>query len=602
MATAGETMTMILTAEDRASSVLGKVGGSLTSLTGLFTGLVSASGLLAFGKQVIDLAGHLQDLSEQTGISAQTLSGIQSVLEESGTSVDAFAKGIFTAQKNIGQGSNEVKKAIQDLGLDFNQLRAASPERFLELVAGALGSIEDPITRNTLGAQLLGRAFKELSPALAQVAGQLDELRAKGMSEANIKSLEQFGDAVGRITLGLKIATAAPLAGLTDFVSNLFTTMEDVQKRIKENVAKIHRDLEKSVKPQGITSDAELEGWIKEAGVIKKTKEVIEAMIQARAQERLIAAQRAGDTSTISAMESEIKASEKRLEIFDKELLKTQQLAAAKLNALLIVDPKNIMGDIVRQINEAFKSGLPPTPQQAQLMTAALAEIQTKTFRTFGIDVPAHVQSAIDKVDSLIQKMLTAAGIKVEGKVGGALSGMGGALSGMGGTFPGVAGQGGTIDMGGGSLSALVESVRRMGHETGEIETDMGGWRKEIGLVNGVFTNMLGPAEEARTIVRGIQTDTEGWGKEIELVDGVWTNMLGPADETRTIVRGIKDDSKGLFGDAITNAVILRGEVTMIKALIEAINAQGGIKVSGGGQSLETQLQREKLTTNGPEY
>ena len=588
MATSEEVMKMVLTAEDRASSVLGKVGSSLTSVTGMLTGLVSAGALLTFGKEVIDLAGHLQDLSEQTGISAQTLSGIQSVLEESGTSVDAFAKGIFTAQKNIGQGSEEVKKAIQTLGLDFNQLRAASPERFLELVAGALGSIEDPITRNTLGAQLLGRAFKELSPALAQVAGQLDELRAKGMSEANIKSLEQFGDAVGRITLGLKIAAAAPLAGLTDFVSNLFTTMEDVQKRIKENVAKIHRDLEKSVKPQGIASDAELEGWIKEAGVIKKTKEVLEAMIQARAQERLIAAQRAGDTSTISAMESEIKASEKRLEIFDKELLKTQQLAAAKLNALLIVDPKNIMGDIVRQINEAFKSGLPPTPEQAQLMTVALAAIQAKTFRTFGIEVPAHVQSAIDKVDSLIQKMLTAAGIKVEDRVGGAFSGMGGL--------------GGTIDMGGGSFSALVESVRRMGHETGEIETDMGGWRKEIGLVNGVWTNMLGPADEARTIARGIQTDTEGWRKEIELVDGVWTNMLGPADETRTIVRGIKDDSKGLFGDAITNAVILRGEVTMIKALIEAINAQGGIKVSGGGQSLETQLQREKLTTNGPEY
>src|SRR3990167_7095484 len=221
MATAGETMTMILTAEDRASSVLGKVGSSLTSVTGMLTGLVSAGALLTFGKEVIDLAGHLQDLSEQKGIAAQTLSGIQSVLEESGTSVDAFAKGIFTAQKNIGQGSEEVKKAIQTLGLDFNQLRAASPERFLELIAGALGSIEDPITRNTLGAQLLGRAFKELAPALSQVAGSLDELRAKGISDADIKKLEQFGDAITRIKRESMIAAAGPLAGLTDFVSNL---------------------------------------------------------------------------------------------------------------------------------------------------------------------------------------------------------------------------------------------------------------------------------------------------------------------------------------------------------------------------------------------
>ena len=264
------------------------------------------------------------------------------------------------------------------------------------------------------------------------------------------------------------------------------------------------------------------------------------------------------------------------------------------LNALLIVDPKNIMGDIVRQINEAFKSGLPPTPEQAQLMTAALAEIQTKTFRTFGIDVPAHVQSAIDKVDSLIQKMLTAAGIKVEGKVGGAFSGMGGG--------GGMGGLGGTSDMGGASFSALVESVRRMGHETGEIKTDMGGWRKEIGLVNGVFTNMLDPAEEARIIIRGNQSDTEVWRQEIESVGGTFTNMVGPVRESGIIISGIKNDSKGLFGDAITNAQILRGEVATIKALIEAINAQGGIKVSGGRQSLETQLSRENLTTNEPEY
>jgi hypothetical protein len=117
-----------------AASAFKSIGGHIAAA-------FSVAAIVGFSKSVIDMAGHLQDLSDQTGISAQLLSGMKSTLEEAGTSVDAFAKGIFTAQRNLGQinsSTDQAAIAIKQLGLDLNTLRNATPERFLEIVAEAL--------------------------------------------------------------------------------------------------------------------------------------------------------------------------------------------------------------------------------------------------------------------------------------------------------------------------------------------------------------------------------------------------------------------------------------------------------------------------------
>src|SRR5262252_6286122 len=51
--------------------------------------------IVQFGKEIVELGSHLKDLSDQTGLSVQTLSGIKSVVEENGSSIDQFATGIF---------------------------------------------------------------------------------------------------------------------------------------------------------------------------------------------------------------------------------------------------------------------------------------------------------------------------------------------------------------------------------------------------------------------------------------------------------------------------------------------------------------------------
>src|SRR5215471_16540439 len=96
---------------------------------------LSVGAVVNFSREVIALAGHLDDLSQQTGISAQTLSGIKSVLEENGTSVDTLATGIFRLQKElltIKDATDPTAQAIKALGLNYQDLQKLNTEDLLK--------------------------------------------------------------------------------------------------------------------------------------------------------------------------------------------------------------------------------------------------------------------------------------------------------------------------------------------------------------------------------------------------------------------------------------------------------------------------------------
>lgn len=194
------------------------------SFTNVLGAAFSAGAIIAYGKQLIDLGGHLKDLSQQTGISGQTLSGLKSTLEENGTSLEAFAKGIFTLQKNLGGIKNEsdpAAAAVKALGLNLDELRKADTETFLQLVTDALGKVENPINRAALGAQLLSKNFRELGPAINEMAGRLAELRKGGLSDEDINRLDEFGDSLTRLNNRIKLLAAEGLATLIRDLSNI---------------------------------------------------------------------------------------------------------------------------------------------------------------------------------------------------------------------------------------------------------------------------------------------------------------------------------------------------------------------------------------------
>jgi len=248
----------------------------------------SAGAIIAYGKHIVALGGQLKDLSQQTGISGQTLSGIQSVLEESGTSLDAFAKGIFTLQKNLGGIKNEsdpAAQAVKALGLNLDELRNADTEEFLKLITDALGNVSNPLNRAALGSTLLAKSFRELGPAILEISGRLAELRRNGISDEDIETIDNFGDAWTRLSKKFEVFAAGNLAQTINDLEKMIQLATLGYLKFKQffassffgNKAEIQGQIDELLSPQShtpATEQAKFKPPVDETAIKKLTNEV----------------------------------------------------------------------------------------------------------------------------------------------------------------------------------------------------------------------------------------------------------------------------------------------------------------------------------------
>ena len=106
----------------------GRMSSALEDVRGQFLALipvVSVGAIVAFGKQAIDAAGHLQDLGDRIGFAASTLSALESGLAASGSSVDDLAASVNLMNNQLGEaakGGQESIKAFDQLGLSVVKL------------------------------------------------------------------------------------------------------------------------------------------------------------------------------------------------------------------------------------------------------------------------------------------------------------------------------------------------------------------------------------------------------------------------------------------------------------------------------------------------
>lgn len=149
------------------------MAGHLRSIAGLLGVSLSVGALVQFGRNVLTVADQLGDLADQTGLSMQALVAFRGVGAQTGVSVDAFARGILMAQKNLGEiasATDPAAVAIRKLGLSVQQLRNLSPDEFLQALVKGLGSVSNQSERLAIQAAILGRGGLELNSTLSKLA------------------------------------------------------------------------------------------------------------------------------------------------------------------------------------------------------------------------------------------------------------------------------------------------------------------------------------------------------------------------------------------------------------------------------------------------
>jgi hypothetical protein len=156
------------------------------------------------------MGSALDDMSQRTGASIETLSGLKHAAEMSGTSLESVEGSLTVLARKVTAGD----KGFQKLGLSVDALRKLSPEDQLAAVADALQKVTDPSQRAALAMGVLGKSATQLLPMLADGAAGLRAMRAEAerlglvMTTAEAKSAAEFGDTFDTLWSQLKMVSA----------------------------------------------------------------------------------------------------------------------------------------------------------------------------------------------------------------------------------------------------------------------------------------------------------------------------------------------------------------------------------------------------------
>jgi hypothetical protein len=229
----------------RALSQLKSLGDSADKTTSAIdkgfkvaAGAVAAISFTQLAREAFELAESLEIASARTGIQIEALQRLQFIAGQSETSVDAITTSINKFQINLATGNDKAAQALDRLGISIGEINALAPDEQFLRIASSVAEIQSPAERAATAVALFGKGGAELLPLLrkgadgvAEISAQFDEFGVT-LSSQTISSLDDAGDAVGRMTGSIKalsaelISFASPaIVGATDGITTFFKAL-----------------------------------------------------------------------------------------------------------------------------------------------------------------------------------------------------------------------------------------------------------------------------------------------------------------------------------------------------------------------------------------
>lgn len=183
-------------AGDKSSTFAGSLGKANTVLAAFGIGL-SIGAIVGFGKALLDTADNIVKVADTTGMTTEEVQKLKYVAEQSGNSLEQMTSAVGKLQQNLVSGDKGAVAAVKALGLNFSDLRNASPYDAMEMIATAIAKVPDPAARSALAVELLGKAGVANLPTLISNFKELGD-QAPVMSESAVRGLDAIGDGLSR--------------------------------------------------------------------------------------------------------------------------------------------------------------------------------------------------------------------------------------------------------------------------------------------------------------------------------------------------------------------------------------------------------------------
>ena len=170
---------------------------------GLAFGVFAGGGITANIKRTADELDRLAKVASKIGTTTEELSKLRFAAEQTGVSANTLDTALQRMVRRVGeaaQGTGEAANALQELGLDAQQLAAMAPEEQFKLIADAMGDIPTQTDKVRLAFKLFDSEGVALvntlaggSEALNNFGRELESLGGVIDSEA-AAAAEKFND------------------------------------------------------------------------------------------------------------------------------------------------------------------------------------------------------------------------------------------------------------------------------------------------------------------------------------------------------------------------------------------------------------------------
>lgn len=184
---------------------------------------VAAVAAVAIGG-ALKWADEIADTADAFDITIESLMGMQQALVLAGGKADNFGtmlQKLANQAEAAKEGTDKAREAFDKLGISGKEVEESAPDELFARVARALSEIEDPIKRNALAFEVLGKAAKGVDWKSYWQDYASGKTTTEGVSEAiqeGAKAWDNLGRA-GKAALEGILILIRPLTAFINFMS-----------------------------------------------------------------------------------------------------------------------------------------------------------------------------------------------------------------------------------------------------------------------------------------------------------------------------------------------------------------------------------------------
>lgn len=236
--------TSSLSALERRFSAIGKsVTKWGTMATAAGAGLTT--GIIAVGQSAADYAGNVMDMSEATGVAAESWQKMAYAAKVSGIEQEKLRGAIIKFDKTLisaASGSGAAAEMFSDLGISIKDASGnlKAPEEVFNNVVSLFGKLENGAAKTALATELFGKSGAELLPLLNEGEQGLAKLYAEAEASGNVikgdalTSADEYGKSLDKLKLQLKGVGLEIGTSFIPFLQELRNDISNVVGRLTE--------------------------------------------------------------------------------------------------------------------------------------------------------------------------------------------------------------------------------------------------------------------------------------------------------------------------------------------------------------------------------